>query len=148
MPPDETIYFRSFSDGPVPKSPRALMALFVRGRLRRPALMVAFCAAMSMVTMGVEPPALRGLVNELQRTAGSGHWSSDVIYWFALLGGMWAASSVFNRLHQLADLHFSPPLRYMIQAYLFSYLLEHSPQFFQENFAGKLAQKIKQAGQG
>ncbi len=143
----DTIYYRSFADGPVPKSPWRFMALFVRQRLLRPACTVVFCAVMTMVTMGFEPPALRGLVNELQRVAGKGVWTSDLIFWFALLGGMWFASSIFNRLHQGADIRFSPPLRYMIQAYLFSYLLEHSPRYFQENFAGKLAQKIKQAGQ-
>jgi ATP-binding cassette, subfamily B, bacterial len=145
---DTTIYYRTFSPGPVPKAPWAFMALFVRHRLLWPAVAVIFCAAMSMLTMGFEPPALRGLVNELQRTAGSGEWSPALIGWFALLGGMWVASSVFNRLHQGADIKFSPPMRYMVQAYLFSYLLEHSPRYFQENFAGKLAQKIKQAGQG
>src|SRR5258708_6772366 len=92
----EPIYYRTFADGPIPKTPWGLAALFVRRRM---------------------------------------------------LGGMWLASAMFNRLHQFADMPFSPPLRYMIQAYLFSYLLEHSPRYFQENFAGKLAQKIKQAGQ-
>ena len=143
----ETIYYRSFADGPIPKTPWRFMALFIRRRLLGPASVVVFCAVMTMVTMGFEPPALRGLVNELPRVAGKGVWSSDLIFWFAILGGMWLASSVFNRLHQGADIRFSPPMRYMIQAYLFSYLLEHSPRYFQENFAGKLATKIKQAGQ-
>ncbi|HUO91910.1 MAG TPA: ABC transporter ATP-binding protein, partial [Rhizomicrobium sp.] len=31
--------------------------------------------------------------------------------------------------------------------YLFVYMMGHSPRYFQENFAGKLGQKIKQAGQ-
>jgi len=143
----DTIYYRSFANEPIPTSPWRLMALFLRRRFRGEAAVVVFCAMMSMVTMGVEPPALRGLVNELQRISGSGQWTSAVVFWFALLGGMWLASSIFNRLHGLADIRFSPPMRYMVQAYLFSYLLEHSPRYFQENFAGKLAQKIKQAGQ-
>ncbi len=147
MQPTQTIYYRSFADGPIPKSPWRFMALFIRRRLFGPAAVVVFCAVMTMVTMGFEPPALRGLVNELPRVAGHGVWSSDLIFWFAVLAGMWFASSMFNRLHQGADIRFSPPLRYMIQAYLFSYLLEHSPRYFQENFAGKLATKIKQAGQ-
>lgn len=143
----DAIYYRSFAPGPIPKSPWRFIALFVRRRLVGPACVVTLCAVMTMVTMGFEPPALRGLVNELMRIAGKGVWSRDLVFWFAVLGGMWFASSIFNRLHQMADIRFSPPLRYMIQAYLFSYLLEHSPRYFQENFAGKLAQKIKQAGQ-
>jgi ATP-binding cassette subfamily B protein len=41
----------------------------------------------------------------------------------------------------------SPRLRALAQKYLFTYLLGHSPRYFQENFAGKLGQKVKQAGQ-
>jgi ATP-binding cassette subfamily B protein len=144
---DDTIYYRSFADGPIPKTPWAFMTLFVRRRLRGQALAVVVCAAMSMVTMGFEPPALRGLVNELQRMAGSGTWTYDSAFWFAVMAGSWITSSIFNRLHQLSDLRFTPTLRAMIQSYLFSYTLEHSPRYFQENFAGKLGQKIKQAGQ-
>ncbi len=144
---DDSLYYRNFSTGPVPKDPWAFMWLFVKQRLRWPAIAIVFCAAMSMATMGFEPPALRGLVDELQAAAGTGVWSSAILFWFAILGGMWVLSSMFNRLYQLVDIKFSPVLRYMIQAYLFSYALEHSPRFFQENFAGKLGQKIKQAGQ-
>ncbi len=144
---EEAIYYRTFSADPIPKDPWAFVALFVRRRFRRQALVLAAAAALSMVTMGLEAPALRGLVDELQRVAGTGQGTAKVAYWTAALAGMWIASSIFNRIYQLADIRFSPPLRYIIQAYLFSYLLEHSPRYFQENFAGKLGQKIKQAGQ-
>jgi ATP-binding cassette subfamily B protein len=146
MPADDAIHYRSFADGPIPKTPWAFMLLFVR-RLRGQALAVVVAAALSMVTMGFEPPALRGLVNELQRIGGSGTWTYDTVFWFLVMAGSWATSSFFNRIHQLMDLRFTPTLRAMIQSYLFSYTLEHSPRYFQENFAGKLGQKIKQAGQ-
>ena len=38
-------------------------------------------------------------------------------------------------------------MRGLAQKYLFTYLLGHSPRYFQDNFAGKLGQKVKQAGQ-
>src|SRR5512146_2109141 len=117
MPRDETIYYRSFADGPIPKSPWPFMTMFIRRRLRGQAAWVMFAAAMSMVTMGFEPPALRGLVNELQRIAGGGAWTSAAVFWFAIMAGSWITSSMFNRLHQWADLSFTPPLRYMVQAY-------------------------------
>ena len=144
---DQTIYYRTFNDGSLPQTPFAFIWMFVRRRLMGWALAVVTCAFFSMLTMGFEPPALRGLVNELSRIAGTGAWSYEATYWFIVLGGMWIISSAFNRLYQVSDIRFTPVLRYMIQAYLFSYLLEHSPRFFQENFAGKLSQKIKQAGQ-
>lgn len=143
----EPIYYRSIADRQIPRQPWAFIALFVRRRLKIPAALLVFAAAMSMVTMGLEAPALRGLIDELPRIAGDGTWSSSATFWLVILGGLWVASSIFNRMYQLIDIRFSPPLRYMIQAYLVSYLLEHSPRYFQENFAGTLGQKIKQAGQ-
>src|SRR3954467_14171552 len=120
MPADDTIHYRSFADGPIPKTPWAFMMMFVRRRMRGQALAVVVTAAMSMITMGFEPPALRGLVNELQRIAGGGSWTYDAVFWFAVMGGSWLVSSIFNRLHQLSDLRFTPALRAMIQSYLFS----------------------------
>ena len=38
-------------------------------------------------------------------------------------------------------------MRALAQKYMFAYLMGHSPRYFQENFAGKLGQKVKQAGQ-
>jgi ATP-binding cassette subfamily B protein len=67
--------------------------------------------------------------------------------WFLLLGGLWVASALFNRLRELLDLHTSPALRHAIQIRLFDHLIDHSPRYFQDNFAGNLGQKVKQAGQ-
>jgi len=147
MLPTESLYYRSVASGPIPKNPWALIFLFLRLRLRWPASTLVFAAMMSMATMALEAPALRELVEELQRALGTGQWTPGAMLWLAALGGAWIVSSIFNRLYQIWDIRFSPPLRYMIQAYLFSYLIEHSPRYFQENFAGKLGQKIKQAGQ-
>lgn len=147
LPHNEVIDYRSFADRPIPRQAWAFIALFIRRRLKLPAALMVFAAAMSMVTMSLEAPALRGLVDELTRIAGGGAWSPAAVYWLVALGGMWLASSAFNRMYQLVDIRFSPPLRYMIQAYLVSYLLEHASRYFQENFAGALGQKVKQAGQ-
>src|SRR5918994_3168224 len=38
-------------------------------------------------------------------------------------------------------------MRGLAQKYMFTYLMGHSPRYFQENFACKLGQKVKQAGQ-
>ena len=119
MSPTESLYYRNFADGPIPKNPWALILLFVRKRLRGRALWLMFIAAMSMATMALEAPALRGFVEELHVVAGSGTWTPAVLFWLAALGGAWITSSIFNRLYQLSDIRFSPPLRYMIQAYLF-----------------------------
>src|SRR5215831_3754503 len=50
------------------------------------------------------------------------------------------------RAYQMIDINTGPPLRARVQKQMFSYLIGHSPRYFQENFAGKLGQKIKEAG--
>ena len=50
------------------------------------------------------------------------------------------------RVYQLIDATTGPSLRAKVQNQMFGYLLGHSPRYFQENFAGKLGQKIKEAG--
>ncbi len=51
------------------------------------------------------------------------------------------------RGYEVIDLNTGPRMRGLAQKYLFVYLLGHSPRYFQDNFAGKLGQKVKQAGQ-
>src|ERR1051325_6780879 len=47
----------------------------------------------------------------------------------------------------MVDVNTGPRMRGLPQKYLFTYMLGHSPRYFQDNFAGKLGQKVKQAGQ-
>jgi ATP-binding cassette subfamily B protein len=100
---------------------------------------------MSMGLMGMEPAVLRRLVLALQQVEGSGGQVYEVVRWTVVLGAMWLGSALFNRATEVVELHFFLPLRAAIQAYLFSYLMEHAPRYFQENFAGRLSQKVKDA---
>ena len=64
-----------------------------------------------------------------------------------LLAAIWLGSTLCYRFYEALDVETSPRMRALAQKYLFTYLLGHSPRYFQENFAGKLGQKVKQAGQ-
>lgn len=126
--------------------------MFVRERFLGRAILLNLAAAGGIGLMGMEPVAMRGLVDTLaglqgNQSAGSPAWTAEVMRWFLLLGGLWIASALFNRLRELVDLHTSPALRHAIQVRLFDHLIDHSPRYFQDNFAGNLGQKIKQAGQ-
>jgi ATP-binding cassette subfamily B protein len=64
-----------------------------------------------------------------------------------VLGAIWLVSATVYRGYEAVDIETSPRMRALAQKYLFVYMLGHSPRYFQENFAGKLGQKVKQAGQ-
>ena len=141
----------------LPASPWRFLWLFVREWFLGRAILLNFAAAGGIGLMGLEPLAMRGLVDALAGLSGNqpgggaggaaGGWTPEVMRWFLLLGGLWIASALFNRLRELVDLHTSPALRRAIQVRLFDHLIDHAPRYFQDNFAGNLGQKVKQAGQ-
>lgn len=134
----------------LPATPWRFLWLFIRTRFWGRAILLNLAAAGGVGLMGLEPVAMRGLVDALAQGGTAGHdsaWTGTVLWWFLLLGGLWIASALFNRLRELVDLYTSPDLRHEIQLRLFEHLSGHAPRYFQENFAGNLGQKVKQAGQ-
>lgn len=111
-------------------------------------MMVALVATATAIE-GVAPFVLGQLVNSVTKAAAVpvGTTGFLVVQWFLLLGAVWLTSAFIFRAFEATDIYTSPRMRGMAQKYLFTYLLGHSPRYFQENFAGKLGQKIKQAGQ-
>lgn len=108
------------------------------------ALVVAatFVEAMTSYVLG-------RLINALTAAAGQGEsagWGVIGLY-AAIFAGVWYLPGLLVRGVEAIDIYMSPRMRALAQKYLFAYLLGHSPRYFQENFAGKLGQKIKQAGQ-
>ncbi|MFO1057170.1 MAG: ABC transporter ATP-binding protein [Dongiaceae bacterium] len=102
-----------------------------------------------LVAQGIEtfePYILKRLVNALTASVHEQAPAAPVTFWFLLAVGGWLAAMLLMRVYQIIDAGAGPPLRAKVQKQLFSYLLGHSPRYFQENFAGKLGQKIKEAG--
>jgi ATP-binding cassette subfamily B protein len=128
-----------------PKRPFAFLRFLVGSHARlRVALMLA-CALLAAGFDALAPYMLARVINSVTAVA-SAHLSAQIWPWFAGLGGAWAGAALAQRAYELVDIRTSPRLRALAQNYLFAYLLGHSPRYFQENFAGKLGQKIKQAG--
>jgi len=119
---------------------------FVRGYyLHRYAVMVlAVLLGQGLETL--EPYVLKRMINALSATVKTGASAAPVTTWFIVGFGIWAVSMLLMRVYQIVDIRTGPPLRAKVQKQMFSYLIGHSPRYFQENFAGKLGQKIKEAG--
>ena len=123
---------------------RFLVSRHYRGKLAMFVLAVATATAIEAMS----PYVLGRMINALTTVAqtGDGGWETLAPY-IMLFAFVWYAPAVVVRSAEAIDIYMSPRMRALAQKYLFAYLLGHSPRYFQENFAGKLGQKIKQAGQ-
>jgi ATP-binding cassette, subfamily B, bacterial len=143
--PPPPLPYQALTPQGAPKNSWELIRLFVWRRFRGRALLQNLTAAGGIGLMSFEPVVLKNIVDGLANS--NGQWSDDIIRWFVIMAGLWLGSALFNRLREVVDAATQPHLRHEIQFYLFSYLIGHSPRFFQDNFAGKIGQKVKTAGQ-
>ena len=143
LPPS---HYRTLLDANLPTEPLAFLARFLWIRFRWRVIAAVACTLGGIGFMSLEPIFLGRLVEALGHNLETDVWSPTVWVPFALVAGAWIISAVFNRLEEIVDLHTSPFVREEIQIYLFSWLIDHSPDYFHSNFAGRLTTKIKQAG--
>jgi ATP-binding cassette, subfamily B, bacterial len=132
----------------LPETPFAFIWYLVKTHFAaRVAILVALAATAAAVD-AFAPLALSHLLNSVV-AAHAKHLSftTAVLPWIAIMGGIWLFSASIYRGYEALDVQTSPRMRALAQKYLFVYMLGHSPRYFQENFAGKLGQKVKQAGQ-
>ncbi|HXY22829.1 MAG TPA: ABC transporter ATP-binding protein [Burkholderiaceae bacterium] len=130
----------------LPSTPLAFLASFLWARFRWRVLAAVVCTLGGVGLMSLEPIFLGRLIEALRTEVDHSALSTAVWLPFGLVAGAWLVSAMFNRLGEIADLRTSPQVRQEIQVYLFSWLIDHSPDYFHRNFAGQLAAKIKQAG--
>jgi ATP-binding cassette subfamily B protein len=132
----------------IPSRPFPFIWMLVRKHFpKRVAVMVTLAASATAID-AFGPLALSHLINSLF-AAYKLHQSfgTAVLPWLIVLGAIWLVSASVYRGYEAVDIETSPRMRALAQKYLFAYMLGHSPRYFQENFAGKLGQKVKQAGQ-
>ncbi len=125
---------------------RMYLELVCRQRPVRSILLV-ITAAGGIALMGFEPLLLKQLFDllqggssltpDLQKTALS------VFGWIALV---WLGSFAMNRLREYVEVYTAPTVRQEIQELLLAWVMRHSAGYFKQQFAGSLAQNIKQAG--
>ena len=132
----------------VPGTPFAFMRFIVGKHFAGRVLGLVLLAGSATSIEAFRPYALSGLINAIGEAAASkAGFSEAILPWILLLAGLWFGSTFAYRAYDALDVMTSPRMRALAQKYLFTYLLGHSPRYFQENFAGKLGQKVKQAGQ-
>ncbi|MEQ1868121.1 MAG: ABC transporter transmembrane domain-containing protein, partial [Micropepsaceae bacterium] len=132
----------------IPGAPFAFLGFLVARHYRARLAAFVACVAVATAIEAMSPYVLGRLINALTLAAQSGaqDWSTIGVF-VLLLGVVWYLPGVIVRGAEAIDIYMSPRMRALAQKYLFAYMMGHSPRYFQENFAGKLGQKVKQAGQ-
>ncbi len=131
----------------VPGTPFAFIWFLIQSHFRA---RVAAMAGIALIATSIEafsPVAFSHLVNSIAAAVKNHGDFSLVMPWILWLAAIWFASACAYRGYEMVDVNTGPRMRGLAQKYLFTYLLGHSPRYFQDNFAGKLGQKVKQAGQ-
>ena len=132
----------------LPTTPFAFIWYLVKTHFPRRVATLMLLAALASAGDAFGPLAFKYLTNAVA-TAHARHltFTGGVLPWIVVIGAIWLVSASIYRAYEALDVQTSPRMRALAQKYLFVYMLGHSPRYFQENFAGKLGQKIKQAGQ-
>ena len=130
----------------LPTRPLPFLWFFLRsGYMLRYATMVTL-AVIGVTCDTLDPYLLKRIITALPNDTAGGHATAATIMPFAILIVLWFGATGSYRLYQLIDATTGPSMRAKVQSRMFGYLLGHSPRYFQENFAGKLGQKVKEAG--
>jgi len=143
----KSLHYRDFNGGRIPARSGGFLLRFLLTRFRWRVVLLILGTLGGIGTMSLEPIFLRDLVEALRRGDFSDPWAAAIWRPFCMVAAAWLASATFNRIRDVIDLYTAPQLRCEVQTCLFSYMIEHAPDFFHANFAGRLAQKVKQAGQ-
>ncbi len=132
----------------VPGTPFGFLGFLVSRHYRARLAAFVACVALATAIEAMSPYVLGRMINALTATVqnGSREWSAVGVY-VGLFASVWYLPALIVRGAEAIDIYMSPRMRALAQKYLFAYLMGHSPRYFQENFAGKLGQKVKQAGQ-
>ncbi|MEI6560443.1 MAG: ABC transporter transmembrane domain-containing protein [Rhodospirillaceae bacterium] len=139
---DGFLHYRDLGPNGVPRAPFSFLAALIRHHPFGFLSLIA-TAVGGLGVYSLEPMLLRDMVEAL-RTAPRSGATEAATQPFLLVVSAWLVSAGFNRLHECASMHTVPTVKLEIQSILFSWLVEHSPQFFNETFAGDIAQRVKQ----
>src|SRR5258706_7956288 len=132
----------------VPATPFAFIRFLIARHFRWQVVALIALAGSATSIEAFGPYALSHLINAITAAvAAHASFATAILPWMMLLAAIWLGSTVAYRCYEAVDVVTSPRMRALAQKYLFTYLMGHSPRYFQENFAGKLGQKVKQAGQ-
>ena len=135
----------------LPTTPWAFLAHFAREGFVVRYVSMMLAVVLAQICQTLDPYVLKLLINRVTAALGidvgaRGAVAGPIFGLFAVMVALWFADTFLVRCYQMIDTHTAPWLRKRVQTRMFGYLLGHSPRYFQENFAGKLGQKVKEAG--
>ncbi|MEI7608666.1 MAG: hypothetical protein WCJ64_14915 [Rhodospirillaceae bacterium] len=133
------MHYRDLGPNGVPREPFTFLAVLIRHHPLGFLGLIA-TAVGGLGVYSLEPMLLRDQVETLRTAPRSGATEAAALP-FLLVVTAWLVSAGFNRLHECASMRTVPTVKLEIQSILFSWLVEHSPQFFNESFAGDIAQR-------
>ncbi len=131
----------------VPEKPFAFIWFLVKTHFARRISLLVTISLFAATVDAFAPLGFSHLVNGVLKARSLHLAFATVLPWVGMIAGLWLGAGLAYRGYEAMDIGTSPRMRALAQKYLFSYMLGHSPRYFQDNFAGKLGQKIKQAGQ-
>jgi ATP-binding cassette subfamily B protein len=132
----------------LPGRPFPFLAFLIRSHFRFNIILMIATVVVATAIDSFGPYMLGRVINLLTALGAGRHaWPAALTRAFITLGAIWLAGSLLYRLYEAIDRKTGPRLRALAQRYMFGYLLGHSHAYFQDNFAGKLGQKVKQGGQ-
>ena len=129
----------------LPKTPWAFVWFFVRHKFALNYILIILAILAGRIFDTLEPYFVKKLINALAANNVISIKEPETLYWFLLLVGAWLMGSLFFRIQNMIDVRTAPYLRETVQNHMFGYLIGHSPRYFQDNFGGKLGQKVKEA---
>jgi len=132
----------------VPSAPFAFIWFLIRKHFLGQVAVLVLLAGSATSVEAFGPYALSRLINAITAAVETkASFGEAILPWLFLLAAIWLGSTLAYRAYEAVDVATSPRMRALAQKYMFTYLMGHSPRYFQENFAGKLGQNVKQAGQ-
>jgi len=130
---------------PLPRKPFTFIWQLARENFALRLGLMALAVLLGQGLETFEPYALKGVVDSLTAIqAGDLPGGAGLPGWFLFLVVIWLGGTGAYRIYQITDIYTSPSIRALAQKRMFSWLMGHSNRYFQDNFAGKLGQKIKQ----
>ncbi|HYC04468.1 MAG TPA: ABC transporter ATP-binding protein [Azospirillaceae bacterium] len=130
---------------PLPSTPGRFVWSLLREKFAGRLTIMMLAVLLGQGIEAFEPYALKSLIDGLTAASrGEPIPGIGLGAWFGILVFIWLASTGMYRVYQITDIYTSPSIRALVQKRMFAWLMGHSPRYFQDNFAGKLGQKIKQ----
>src|SRR3990167_3522280 len=126
----------------LPKTPIRFIFYFLKNQYGKVLLMMLASLAWASKE-SLFPYFLKNFVNTLQSYPGDpGQAFNAVGTLFLFFSLVWIVSEIFQRSQGLVSIYFFPKLKTQIRTAVFDYVQLHSNEYFANNFAGNISNKI------